>query len=270
MKWTIWHTASVLLIGLAFAGVTAVKYGPVASSRRAEASDPSAVNKETRQSFWALYRRATRQRTAGHADSAATAYRAALQRRPNHENSLYYLGHVLWTLGQRSAADSTWRRLVEVNPESARGYTQIGEAHFCVPGHSLFDLTEARTAYRNALDLHNEETGPLLRLGTIALLRERSTAADRLDALMRANSNNPDAPFLLGYLAWQDQRSARATVLFRKAQTRFEEKSQSQSCPLSTRLTSPLRKPGWFPSTAYTHLDSLLNELRSTHRMAGS
>lgn len=271
MKWTVWHSTVIALLGLAFVAITFVKHGPTASSQAA-ATDATAsgADRAHTESFWKTYQRATRHRTAGRTDSAAATYRAALQLRPTHHDALYYLGHMQYTQGHLAAADSTWQRLAEVNPESARAYTQIGEVHFCFPDHSLFDLKRARTAFQQALDIHNEETRPLLRLGTIALIEGKSSARRHLEAVRGSNANNPAADLLMGYLAWRDGESARATVLRRKAQRKLDADAapHSESCPLAARITAPLRTESASSSASsagpYAQVDRLLDRLRST------
>lgn len=271
MRWTHLHTATVALLALAFVGVTIVKHGPGWTS--AAETDTTAVRQTKEKTFWRHYRQATRQRTAGRMDSAATTYRTALERRPTHQDALYYLGHVLYTKDELRAARDTWQRLLTENPESARAFTQIGEVHFCFPDHALFDVDRARDAYQKALDLHNEETRPLLRVGTIALLRgDRSAAQSRLEAVRGSNRNNPDAAFLMGYLAWQNDESARATVLLRKARSRYESADGGPSCPLAERLTAPLKEESRSSTgeSPFARVYSVLRQIRTEHTLADS
>lgn len=277
MTWTRLHTATVALLALAFAAVTIVQHAPPLMSSARPDTTAAAATRTRAQTFWQSYQQATRHRTAGRMDSAATTYRTALERRPTHHDALYYLGHVLYAQNELRAARDAWRRLLAANPTSARAHTQVGEVHFCFPEHALFDLDRAQTAYQKALDLHNEETRPLLRLGTIALLRRNRSAARRhLTAVRGANRNNPAAAFLVGYLAWQDDASARATVLLRKAQGRWaaQQSSREEACPLAGRITAPLRKRGRrssAESSPYARLDRRLREIRAEDtRAAGS
>lgn len=271
MRWTRLHTATVILLALAFVGVTIVKHGPGWTS--AAETDTTAVQRTGEQTFWQRYRRATQQRTAGQMDSAAATYRTALDRRPTHQDALYYLGHVLYSKNELHAARDTWRTLLDTNPKSARAHTQIGEVHFCFPEHDLFDLDRAETAYQKALALHNEETRPLLRRGTIALLRQdRSAARTHLEAVRGSNRNNPDAAFLVGYLAWQNDESARATVLLRKAQNRYEAQNSAQtpSCPLAETMTitAPVEREDSDSSaekSPYARVDSVLQRIRTEY-----
>lgn len=268
MTWTRLHTATVVLLGLAFVGITVVRHGRgLVSSPNADTA-ASTTNRTRVQTFWRTYRKATEARTAGRLDSAAATYESALDRRPTHHDALYYLGHIQYTKNELRGALHTWQRLLEANPKSARGYTQIGEVHFCFPKHPLFDLDRAAEAYRRALDLHNEETRPLLRLGTISLLQDRPDAQKYLTAVRGANSNNPAAAFLVGYLAWQNDKSAQATILLRKAQNRYATQTDSggPSCRLAERITAPLEGEGQPSSSApspYARLHSLIQQIRA-------
>lgn len=269
MRWTHLHTATVVLLALAFVGVSLMKHGVDWSSRAQTDTTAANVERMAAETFWQRYRQATQYRMAGRTDSAAATYRTALEKRPTHNDGLYYLGQVLYTQEKLQAARDAWQRLVAANPKSARAYTQIGEVHYCFPDHSLFDVDRARAAYQKALDLHNEETRPLLRLGTIALLRQdRSTARAQLEALRGANPNNPGAAILLGYLAWTEGASGRATVLFRKGQSRYEarDSTRTPACPLAEQIVTPLAEPRRRSSAGdaspYARLDSLFQEIR--------
>lgn len=175
--------------------------------------------------FWATYRDATLRRTAGDPAGAAAAYERALRLRPDHEDSLYYLGNC--RLEQRRFAEAleAYRRLVAVNPEgSSRGYMQWGLVHASLEPGAPRDLAEAERLFTRALEV-DSDSGALLGLAEIALLRgDRERARGLLE---RADAENPmsvAAPFLLGYLAsrrgaWDDARR-----LFERAIERGELK----------------------------------------------
>src|SRR5918994_4267475 len=66
------------------------------------------------------------------------------------------------------------------------------------------DLAAAEDALSKAHDLNPEETGALLMLGEIALMRRNTTVAEvRLQAVAQANARSVGALFLLGYLRWK-------------------------------------------------------------------
>ena len=105
-----------------------------------------------------------------------------------------------------------------MNPRSARAYVQLGELYFCSTPDSTIDIGAAEQAYHRALELHNEETRPLLRLAEIALIRgELSDARESLDAVVGSNYRNADAYFLKGYLLWKSGASREAAVHYARA-----------------------------------------------------
>lgn len=277
MRWTRIHTGTVALLALAFAAVALVKHGPGWSPTADTDTTTSTPDRAEATAFWQNYRHATEHRTAGRMDSAAASYRSALNRRSTHHDALYYLGQVLYTQNELQAARDTWQRLAETNPESARAFTQLGEVHFCFPDRSVFDLDQAQNAYKTALDLHNEETRPLLRLGTIAVLREDWPAArNHLEALRGANPNNPAGALLSGYLEWRDGSSARATVLLRKGQNRYAARDSTgrPECPLAERITTSTVRAGEpspsSTSSPYAQLDRVLGEIRTERSIVDS
>ena len=53
-------------------------------------------------------------------------YEEALELDPKHEDCLYYLGQCRRELGEPVAAREAFDRLVELNPDSARGHLALG------------------------------------------------------------------------------------------------------------------------------------------------
>ncbi|MFQ5932967.1 MAG: tetratricopeptide repeat protein, partial [Nitrospiraceae bacterium] len=123
------------------------------------------------QRFWELYRQATGHRIAGRTRQAVETYAGALELNTEHEDALYYLGNVYFDLGEFADAETAWKRLVDVNPTSARAHSQLGNLYLCFDYEELVDLEAAEAEFQRALDIYKEDTGPLLRLGEIALIR---------------------------------------------------------------------------------------------------
>ncbi|MFQ5747677.1 MAG: FG-GAP-like repeat-containing protein [Gemmatimonadota bacterium] len=164
--------------------------------------------------FWDIYRRATAARTRGRPGEAADAYEAALVIDPAHEDALYYLGNVRLELGDLAGAERAWRRLVEVAPMSARGHASLGRLYACFSRPDIYDPDRAEAELRRAFEINAEETGPVLGLGIVALLRhDLGTAVGEFDAVAASNPRSVIAPFLSGYVAW----SRGDTVLAREA-----------------------------------------------------
>lgn len=122
-------------------------------------------------SFWKAYRRATELRGKGEWERAADEYRRALAVDDEHEDALYYLGNVLFELNEYEEAVTTWRRLTEVNPMSTRAYIQLGSVYSCGADGAPLDLEVADKEFRRALAINKEETGPILKLGEVSLLK---------------------------------------------------------------------------------------------------
>ena len=168
--------------------------------------------------FWQLYRAATDHRIRGTPDSAVGAYARALELNPEHEDGLYYMGSVLFELGEFANAEQTWKRLVEINPASARAHSRLGNLYLCYGEWELFDLRAAEAEFQRALEIYKEETGPLLRLGEIALIRGDMTKARYyFDAVTGSNYRSVEAHLLKGYLAWRTGAMADAEALFATA-----------------------------------------------------
>lgn len=165
--------------------------------------------------FWRQYRAATRARLDGRLDEAVVAYEAALEFDDRHEDALYYLGNVEMERGANDRAAAAWRRLLAVNPNSARAYHQLGNLSFCRGGADGPDLDRAEGYYRKALALNKEETAPVLRLGEIALFRgDLAAAADHLSDVLATHPRSREAVLFRGYVAWRQGDAAQARRLF--------------------------------------------------------
>ncbi len=168
--------------------------------------------------FWTHYRKATDHRLNGQLDSAEVNYQRALQLNDHHEDALYYLGNILLVQGKYEKAEAAWLELSRIDPSSARAYSQLGTLYFCIDDTSYFNLPAARQAFERALSINKEETGPLLRLGQIALLDgDDSTASYYFDAVRVSNHKSREAYFYAGYLFWKNGNLNNATDLFRQA-----------------------------------------------------
>ncbi len=136
-------------------------------------------------------------------DRAIRLLRDALELDPNHQDSRYYLAQALAGAGDTESALRELGALQGRAPDSHRAWQQWGvlRARFTTdPAH----LTAAEEALQRAYRLNPEETGALLALGAIALMREQNDAAEqRLLAVTRTNPRSVGAHFLLGYLAWK-------------------------------------------------------------------
>lgn len=213
--------ALISLFLLAAAVALLILERPTTSNRPSDAATADTAMAEERLRtlrFWELYREATDHRTAGRIQEAVSAYERALELDDSHEDVLYYLGSLRLELGQFQAAEQAWRRLVEVNPSSARTHSQLGALYSCLDTTGLFDLDRARTEYQRALEINREQTGSLLGLGRVALLGGDLAAASRYyDQVIGSNPGSVEAHFLRGYIAWKRGQGELAAESFARA-----------------------------------------------------
>jgi tetratricopeptide (TPR) repeat protein len=173
--------------------------------------------------FWQRQNAATDARSRRDFAEAARLYQEALVLEPRHEDALYYLGQCRRELGQTDAARVAFERLVEVNPASARGHLALG-ALFASPDPSEpMDLAQAERQLRRAHELNGEETGPVVRLGEIALVTGRLEEARHwFESALRTNPKSVEAAFLAGYLGWEEGRETAPLVERVRQATKLE------------------------------------------------
>jgi len=181
-------------------------------------SSTSASGRLRIQKFWSLYREATAARVARQTRRAAEAYESALQLNPDHEDVLYYIGSLRSELGDFTGAARAWRHLLTVNPASARTHSQLGRLHLCLDPGAPFQLDSAAAHLRRAHEINQEQIGPLLQLGEVALMRGDLPSARRYFATVLAtHAESPQAHFYAGYIAWTEKDLPRAREAFRRA-----------------------------------------------------
>ncbi len=213
-----WIAGFLVVVVLLFAVVTLLKRGPRGALDDTETSRISTEDRERVQQFWETYRQATDHRIAGRLADAREAYTRALALNPGHQDALYYLGNMAFELGDLPGAERAWRRLVEVDPSNARGHSQLGVLYSCVGAPALLDLASADAEFRRALEINREETGPLLHLGEVALLRgDLEEARTWFEKVTGSNYTSVEAHFYRGYVAWKAGASRRATELLAAA-----------------------------------------------------
>jgi tetratricopeptide (TPR) repeat protein len=155
--------------------------------------------------FWQHLSAANRARSGGNCAGAAALYEKALAVDPDHEDGLYYLGQCRRELGEPARARLTFERLVEVNPESARGHLALGALLASPNPDEPLDLEASERHLRRAHTINGEETGPVVRLGEVTLVTGRpDEAREWLEAALRTNAKSVEAALLAGYLAWED------------------------------------------------------------------
>ena len=216
---------------LLFAGITLFK-GRSSETTGAGPATQDAADRERITEFWQRYRSATQHRTAGDLEQAAAEYGRALELNPDHEDALYYSGSTLFELGRFREAEEAWRHLIKVNPGANRGFSRLGDLYFCFEQVDFFDLAAAQQMFQQAAELNVQETGPLLRLGEIALVRgDKDRAVESLNAVSAANFKSVPAYFFKGYLAWRDGDLVEAEQQFRRAVGYYHSADSARSVP---------------------------------------
>jgi Tfp pilus assembly protein PilF len=161
------------------------------------------IHQQTR-SFWESQRAAVRAlKVDGDRPQAIRLFRAALSLRPDHEDSLYYLGQCLAETGDIQGALEQFAKMSRVDPASHRARSQWGLLR-AASATSMADLDAAAGALERAVQINPEETGALLGLAEINLVRgEQEQAEQRLEWVCRTNQRAVAGFFLRGFLAWK-------------------------------------------------------------------
>jgi tetratricopeptide (TPR) repeat protein len=183
------------------------------------AARPIEGDRERLIAFWAAQRAAMDAfKLDADCERAVPLFREALSLDPTHEDSLYYLANCLAVLGDPDAAMAELDAMRRQSPMSHRAHKQWGVLR-AIHAAGDEDLAAAQNALLRALEINREETGSLLVLGEISLLRGNLEEAD--DHLTRATYTNPRAVggfFLRAYLAWKRADDAAASQLLETAQ----------------------------------------------------
>jgi len=218
----------VLIIGILVCAAVYLMLRPEQTERYEVSSGTglTAEEKVARQSFWRYFREATNYRIAGEIEKATLAYQEALLLNPRHEDTLYYLGNLLYQQQAYDDAHTMWQQLVQVNPTSTRAYLQLGDFYLNQKLDS-FNVELAEKAYRTALSINKEETKPTLRLGQIALLKNDLTkAVECFELVVASNYRSVTAYAMLGYIHWINNEHEKASQNYQKA---FEMTAPMQS-----------------------------------------
>jgi len=174
--------------------------------------------------FWKSFNEATKVRTGGSCAGAIPLYEEALALNPEHEECLYYLGQCRRELREPARARDLFERLVAVNPESARGHLALGALLASPDPAEPMDLVAAEQHLRTAHGINREETGPVIRLGEVALVRGRTDEAGELfEAVLLTNARSVEAALLAGYVARTSDHPGEAALIERvREATRVE------------------------------------------------
>jgi tetratricopeptide (TPR) repeat protein len=244
---------------------------PVAAPPAAPATS-RLTDRERQVAFWDRYRAGMQAlKVERNCPKAIALFRESLTYDASHEDSRYYLGNCLAAQGDIDGALAQYEQITRNNPQSHRGFARWGTLR-AITARSALDLGRAEHALDQAYRLNPEETGALLSLGEVALMRgQRAVAQQRLASVCQTNPRATGGFFLLGYLRWKQGDQAGAADLLREARTSLgpewkpkgataegdvAQKAHSETTPLSRFWES------WdgtlTPSRAYAPLDAYM------------
>jgi hypothetical protein len=191
---------------------------PSAAGSQAQTNAQPAIEKAQLLKFWQTQRAAmAAMKIEKNIPKAVGLLRTALELNPSHEDSLYYLGNCLAMQGDWSGALGQLKALTQINPQSHRGHAQWGIIR-ALSANSDDELAAAQEALATAQQLNPEETGALLALSEVMLLRGQFEQADmQLANVCRTNPKAVGGFFLRGYLAWRNGQTAAAQELLQAA-----------------------------------------------------
>jgi enediyne biosynthesis protein E4 len=206
---------------------------------------------------------------------AAVLLQQALEIDPSHEDSRYYLGNALAAQGDIEGGLAQFDSIVHLNPSSHRARARWGELR-AIGARSRADLVAAESALDAAHRLNPEETGVLLALGEVALMRGSvATAEQRLEAACATNPRAAGGLFLLGYIHWKRGDSSGAHALLVRARSALgpewkpqgataegdvAKRAHEESTPLAGFFDSWTGSS--IPAAAYAALDRELRQVR--------
>jgi enediyne biosynthesis protein E4 len=203
---------------------------------------------------------------------AISLFREAILLNPKHEDSHYYLAQALAGTGELESALAELRKLQEINPQSHRAFQQWGNLQ-AQSAQNRDHLDQAERALETARQINPEETGVLLILGEVSLLKgDFALAQSRLTAACVTNPKASGGFFLRAYIALLEGDSAKAVELLKATRNalgqEWQPKGATAEGDVKTKLhaeTSPLRPfyENWNgsedPLKAFTSLDQHLS-----------
>ena len=146
-------------------------------------------------------------------ERAIDLFEGALELKPGHEDSLYYLGNCLAGTGDVEGALGRFSQIMQANAQSQRAHKRWGTLR-AVTARDTSDLDAAIEALERAASINPEETGVPLVLGEVLLIRGDPPAArQRLEWVVRSNPQAGEAYWVLAYLAWREGDSSETSRL---------------------------------------------------------
>ncbi|MGZ8920412.1 MAG: FG-GAP-like repeat-containing protein, partial [Limisphaerales bacterium] len=191
-----------------------------------------------------------------------------------HEDSHYYFAQALASVGQVDPALRELEALQKLNPQSHRAFQQWGNLR-AINAKTPHDLNAAEKALERARSINPEETGALLILGEVSLLKgDLGQAEARLAAACATNPRAAGGFFLRGYLAHLRGENNAATDFLQQTRHALGKEWQPQGTTAEGDVknkqhaeSSPLRKfyEGWNgsqdPAVAFAEIEMHLRKL---------
>jgi len=144
----------------------------------------------------------------GHLSDAVTNFNAALAKRPNDPDLLYYLGHASGLLS-KSAIDA----LISAHPESARAHEALAENYFV-----LRQMPQAEKEYQEALRIRPDLPGLHLELGQVyANSAQWPKAEDEFRAEAKLQPGKAEAAYRLGAALLQQGKAQEALAELKRS-----------------------------------------------------
>jgi tetratricopeptide (TPR) repeat protein len=137
----------------------------------------------------------------GHLQEAIINFNAALAKRPNDPDLLYYLGHASGLLSKNSID-----ALIATQPDSARAHQALGENYFV-----LRQMPQAEKEFREAVHLRPELPGLHLELGQVyATTAQWPKAEEEFRAEAKLQPGSAEAGYRLGATLLQQGKAQEA------------------------------------------------------------
>jgi len=152
----------------------------------------------------------------GDIQKALSAYRRAVELKPDYVEAHNNLGVVLLTLGQAKAAAQECRRAIELKPDYALAHNNLGTALW-----AQGQREEALRAYRRAIELDNDARAAAFAQNNLGLiLLEQGKVDEALAAFRAATQKYPQFPaahFNQGVALAQKGQFREAATAYRQA-----------------------------------------------------
>jgi tetratricopeptide (TPR) repeat protein len=144
----------------------------------------------------------------GHLQEAVTNFNAALAKRPNDPDLLYYLGHASGLLSKNSID-----ALISVHPDSARAHQALAENYFV-----LRQMPQAEKEFQEAIRLRPDLPGLHLELGQVyANSAQWPKAEEEFRAETKLQPGSAEAAYRLGAALLQQGKAQEAFPELKRA-----------------------------------------------------